>query len=166
MSPSIQSFVKSHRLSACALVAVAAAAFAGGAAAAIYKWVDASGRVIYSDQPPMGDVNAGTIAGSAPPSNPNAVRDMALQEAELKKRIAQREEEARKPGGAPAGDAKARQELCQRVRSEIARLQNSDQVLMYRYNEKGEAVQMDSAARRQERERLERIAADGCSGAN
>ena len=38
--------------------------------AALYKWTDANGRVVYSDQPPAGDVKVDTVAGPPPPANP------------------------------------------------------------------------------------------------
>ena len=33
--------------------------------AALYKWIDANGRVVYSDQPPPGNVKAEIVAGRA-----------------------------------------------------------------------------------------------------
>src|SRR4029453_18753239 len=51
-----------------------------------YKWTDANGRVVYSDQPPLGDVKIETLQGPPPPANPNAVKEMAVKDLELKKR--------------------------------------------------------------------------------
>ena len=50
----------------CAAIAVLAAGLACAPVfAALYKWTDASGRVIYSDQPPPGDAKVETL--KAPP---------------------------------------------------------------------------------------------------
>ena len=68
----------------CAIGAVLlATAPAGGA---LYKWTDANGRVIYSDQPPPGNVKVETINAPPPPANPNAVKDLANKEVELQKK--------------------------------------------------------------------------------
>ncbi len=49
----------------------ALAAFcAGSAPAALYKWTDAQGRIVYSDQPPMGNVKSEQLRGPPPPANP------------------------------------------------------------------------------------------------
>ena len=57
-------------------------------AAALYKWTDANGRVVYSDQPPPGNVKVDTLAGPPPPANPNAVKELASKEADAKKQQA------------------------------------------------------------------------------
>ncbi|MCC6869698.1 MAG: DUF4124 domain-containing protein, partial [Burkholderiales bacterium] len=48
------------RITVSALLAAGALALAGTSAAALYKWTDASGRVVYSDQPPTGNVKVET----------------------------------------------------------------------------------------------------------
>jgi hypothetical protein len=57
----------------------------GSVSAALYKWTDANGRVIYSDQPPIGNVKVETINAAAASANPNAVKELAAKDAELKK---------------------------------------------------------------------------------
>ncbi len=57
------------RLPALAALFAAALAFALPALAATYKWVDANGRVVYSDQPPGGGQKY-EVVGSAPPTTP------------------------------------------------------------------------------------------------
>ena len=49
-----------HRPAAYAIAATALLLAAVPAAAALYKWIDANGRVIYSDQPPPANVKAET----------------------------------------------------------------------------------------------------------
>ena len=66
---------------AAAMLGLGLALCAGGAAATLYKWTDANGRVVYSDQPPAGNVKYEIVGAAPPPANPNAVRDMAAQDA-------------------------------------------------------------------------------------
>src|SRR4029453_18104834 len=127
--------------------------------AALYKWVDANGRVTYSDQPPPGNVKAETVSAPATAANPEAVREMASQEVELKKRQAQRADEQKKAAQARVDEANRRQ-FCIEARSQI-RLYDSD-LLVQRVNEKGEPVYMDDTLKRKERERLEAIVRDKC----
>ena len=84
---------------------------AGPASAVLYKWVDANGRVSYSDQPPPASVKAEVVGGAPPPSAPDAVRAMANQEADLKKRQTQRADDQKKAEKARA-DAVTQQQAC------------------------------------------------------
>src|SRR5215210_873954 len=71
----------------CAAALLCAAAIVTPPAhAAMWKWIDSNGRVVYSDIPPAGDVQAERVSGPAPRANPNAVKDLVSQEADLKKR--------------------------------------------------------------------------------
>src|SRR5580765_5141069 len=77
-------------------IAVALAVVALPAAAALYKWTDANGRVIYSDQPPNGNYKVEAINAPPPPANPNAVKELASKEAELQqKKILRADDEAK-----------------------------------------------------------------------
>jgi hypothetical protein len=137
-------------------LALAATALALQAPAALYKWVDANGRVVYSDQPPVGNFKFEVVGAAAPPSNPDAVKELAGKEAEFKKRQADRAEDAKKAEKA-RGDAQKLGAQCAQVRAHLANLKRSDQVVIYRLNEKGERVVMDDAARKVEVERLEQL---------
>ncbi len=141
------------RATAAVLLAAGALALAGAASAALYKWTDANGRVVYSDQPPPGNVKVETIQGAPPPSNPNAVKELAAKEAELKKRQidaadAAKKAEAQRADLARVGDA------CSRAQMQIKQLA-AEMIGLARYNEKGEIVIVDDATRRKEREQLE-----------
>lgn len=130
------------------------------AAATLYKWTDANGRVVYSDQPPNADVKVETISGAAPPANPNAAKELAQKDAELKKRQADRTQAAAKSDKERAAKDK-RTEECARVAGSLKQLAWG-QVAIYRANEKGEQVPMDQAARQKERARLETWMKDNC----
>jgi len=129
------------------------------ASAALYKWVDANGRVTYSDQPPPGNVKSEVVNAPTSPANPDAVKEMATQGADLKKRQAQRAEEQKKAEQARIDEAN-RQQFCVDARSQI-RMYQSD-LLLQRVNERGEPVYMDDSMKRKERERLEAIVRDRC----
>ena len=143
-----------------AAVAIALAALP--ASAAMYKWTDANGRVIYSDQPPNGNYKVEAINAPPPPANPNAVKELATKEAELKQNKMLRADEESKAAKAKV-DADKKREQCQRVRGQVTMMQNDQNVLLFRSNEKGEPVYMDDAARRKEREQLEGWLRENCS---
>ena len=128
---------------------------AGPAGAVLYKWVDASGRVSYSDQPPPVNVKA-EIVGAA------AARDMANQDLELKKRQAQRAADQKKAEKVRA-DAAQQQQACTQARAEI-KIYEADELIISRINEKGEAVYLDDAMRMRERERLGAQIRQFCAG--
>ena len=110
--------------------------------AALYKWLDENGRVVYGDTPPPG-AKADRLS-AAPPADPGAVRDMASKDAELKKRQQQRADDAAKADKDQA-DLVRKRAQCQQARSNILTLRNGGNV--YRYNEKGERVFYEAADR-------------------
>ncbi len=136
-------------LAACALALLAA----GTASAALYKWTDANGRVVYSDQPPAGGIKYESVGGAAPPSNPNALKDMAAKEAEFKKRQTDAVTAGQKSDAERVQQAK-RNEMCERARSNVRTLA-AEQVALVRHNEKGEQVIVDDVTRRRERVEVE-----------
>jgi uncharacterized protein DUF4124 len=132
------------------------------AAATLYKWVDANGRVVYSDQPPTTPgIKAETLNAAAPPSNPNALKELAQKDAELRKRQADRVETAAKSDkDRVAKDRRA--EDCARLADGIKQL-SWGQVVMYGTNEKGEHVPLDDAAREKQKQRMEQQMKELCS---
>ena len=143
-----------------AAFAIAALGVVATADAALYKWVDSNGRVVYSDQPPPGDVKVDTIAGPPPPANPNAVREMVTKEAELKKQQGDAAENAKKAAQTRA-DAQKMAGNCKDARAEVTSLA-ANQILLYKVNEKGETIYLDDADRRRRREDLETFIRTNC----
>jgi hypothetical protein len=143
-------------------IAVVLAAFcvAQPALGALYKWVDANGRVVYSDQPPTSDVKVETISGPPPPSNPNAPQDLANKQLESKKQQAEAATNAKKAMQQRA-DLERRVDACKEARAEVARMA-ADQVLLYTINEKGEQVFMNDADRKRRRETAELFIKGNC----
>ena len=113
-------------LGACML----AATCAGTAAAALYKWTDAQGRIVYSDQPPAANVKTEQLRAPPPAANPNAAKAD-------KERV----------------DGTKLAESCAQARGQLKQLSES-QLAVYRYNEKGEREIMDDDARGRERAKV------------
>jgi uncharacterized protein DUF4124 len=122
----------------CALALVALPA-----AAALYKWTDENGRSVYGDTPPAG-VKAERVNAATPPADPNAVRDLATKDAQIKARQRTRAEEEAKTEKAQA-DAKAKGERCAQIRGNIQTMRSS--VAVYKFNEKGEKVFLEGPDR-------------------
>jgi hypothetical protein len=146
---------------AAAVFALGSAAFTDPVSAALYKWTDANGRVVYSDQPPTGDVKIETLQGPPPAANPNAVKEMALKELELKKRQTDAAEKDKKADSQRVDLAK-KTDQCARMQTQIRQLA-AEQISLVRINEKGEQVHIDDATRRKERAELELWVKANCS---
>lgn len=114
------------------------------AAAATYKWTDANGHVVYSDQPPPGNIKSELVGPAAPPSNPNAVKDMAQKDLELQKRQKDRADADVKAEKARQGDAR-RRDLCLVVRGRLKDMREGKPV--FRYDAGGARVILDEKAR-------------------
>ncbi|MGE5172094.1 MAG: DUF4124 domain-containing protein [Rudaea sp.] len=129
-------------------VALLAGTYGAAASAALYKWTDANGRVVYSDQPPLGAVKTEQLRGAPPPANPNAAKELAQREAEFKKRQADAAKTEEKAGKDHANAAQ-HAEACAQARGQLKQLAES-QLAIYRYNEKGEREVLDDDARARE----------------
>jgi Skp family chaperone for outer membrane proteins len=143
------------------VVAGALALAAALASATTYKWTDANGRVVYSDQPPSGNFNVESISAPPPPANPNAVKELASKEAALQQRRQLRAEEESKAAKARV-DGEKKRDQCGKARGQIAVMQ-SDQIV-YQTNAKGEQVFLDNTARRKERDQLTAWVKENCAG--
>ena len=129
-----------------------AVTLASSAAAALYKWTDAQGRTVYSDQPPSTSVKSEQLRAPPPPANPNAAKELAQREAEYRKRQTEQTEAAAKSEKERA-DAGKRAEACAQAKGQLKQLGES-QLAIYRYNEKGEREVMDDDARGRERAKI------------
>jgi uncharacterized protein DUF4124 len=143
-------------MSRASLTAVAAvllaATYADCAFAALYKWTDAQGHVVYSDQPPSGNVKTEQLRAAPPPANPNAAKELAQRQADFQKRQADAAKSAEKTGKEQANAAQIA-ESCANARGQLKQLSES-QLAIYRYNAKGEREMLDDDARAKERAKL------------
>ena len=133
---------------------------ASPASSALYKWTDANGRVVYSDQPPPGNVKVDTLSGPPPPANPDAMKELAAKEVESRKQQQDAAASAKKTAQQRVDAAKVAG-TCTDARAELSRL-SADQLLLYSVNEKGQAVYMDDTERRRRREKLETFLKSNC----
>ncbi len=149
--------LSAHAAPAAAMVALLLAFHPAGAV--LYKWVDANGRVTYSDQPPSGNVKAEIVGATPPPADPSAMRDLANQEADLKKAQSQRADELKKAAKTRSDQLQLQQD-CADARVRL-RLYASDQPIAH-IDEKGDQVFVDDATRQQTRARLESQIRERC----
>jgi hypothetical protein len=138
--------MKSRILLALLLAGMALGANAGQ----VYKWVDASGKVHYTDQPGPGDggkqVNVDVSSAPSVVGDKPAPQSLAEKERDARKRKAG-EDEAKVKKEKEAADKKAREYNCARARESLRTLELGGRLT--RYDEAGELVVMDDAARQQ-----------------
>ncbi len=160
------------------LFALAAVLLATPALAGTWQWRDASGRMVYSDQPPPADVPVSRIVrapapapaqgGGAQPATaaaaavPAASGSWVEKEQASRKRALEREEAERR-------QAAEREQAARNVRAcEEARgaLRTLDSGLRVSYvDERGERQILDDAARARRAEAVRQEIARNCSGA-
>jgi len=128
----------------------------------VYKWVDANGRVVYSDQPPQGDVKSEVVRPPPPPVNPNAATELEDRQIADKQREKKRADEALAAQQARELSER-RREACVSALGQMRALQRTSEVV-YRFNERGERVLMTDDARRAAIEREQRIVRENCPG--
>jgi Skp family chaperone for outer membrane proteins len=143
-----------------AALAAVALALALPALATTYKWVDAGGRVVYSDQPPTGGQKYEVVGSAAPPDNPNATREMANKDAELRKLQKDRVEDAQKAEKTRA-DAQKKADVCAQARAAV-RTYQSDQPLLTT-NDKGERVYLEGSERARRLAEQQRLVREYCA---
>lgn len=118
--------------------------------AALSKWVDADGKVHYSDQPPPPNVKAKTLRvtsdTAAPASAPAAPKTIAEREAELRKA-----QQAKKEAAGKAAQEQARVEAeksaCATAQQNLRTLQEGMRIM--EVDAKGERSYLDDEQRQQ-----------------
>jgi len=127
--------------------------FTCGAQGALVKWVDAKGKVHYSDQAPPPDVNAQVLvvplsakgmSGSA--SGVSAQKSFVERETERKKEL-KAKEEAEQKSTQKQQSALTKQKNCTSAKANLKALESNSPLATY--NESGESTPMDEATRRQ-----------------
>lgn len=135
--------------------------------AGVSKWVDAEGKVHYSDQPPppsaksQKNLDIQTVPSSpkATPDSMGGARSLAERELESRKRRVKAEEAAAKQAEEKK-DAQRKQENCAQARNQLQALQEGQRIV--RYDEKGERVFLEDSARPQAIEEAKRAADSWC----
>ncbi|MHB1619806.1 MAG: DUF4124 domain-containing protein [Sulfuricella sp.] len=135
--------------------------------AGVIKWVDAKGKVHYSDQPPPStaksqknlDFQTGPASPIATPDSKGGEKSLAEKDLEFRKRRAEAEKAAAKQAEEKK-DAKRKQENCAQARNQLQALQEGQRIVQY--NEKGERVFLEDSARPQAIEEAKRAADSWC----
>ncbi len=117
-----------------------------------YKWRDAGGRIQYSDTPPppgAKDVQQLRKAPTGPASStPAGGKSLADQDADFRKRLAERSEaEAKQIKAAEEEQVRARN--CEQAKGQLAAVESGGR--MVQFNEKGERLALDDAGRERAR---------------
>lgn len=135
------------------LIFVSVLAIAASAHAGITKWVDADGKVHYSDGPPPASaksqksLNIPNKPAATPPAEGKTGgegKSLAERDLESRKRRVEAEEAAAKEAK-DKEEAKRKEANCAQARAQLKALQEGQR--MSSYNEKGERVFMEDAAR-------------------
>jgi len=142
---------------------------------AVYKWVDESGRVHYTDQPPPGGAKRQeTVTTRKPATAPTATtpgadgekaaatgpKSVADQEMEFRKRrLEAAEAEAKRQKEAEAAEEKKRN--CSQARNRLASLENGGRVSKYGPN--GEIIYLSDAEIAREVSEARKVADSWCN---
>lgn len=128
------------------------------ALAGLNKWVDADGKVHYSDQPPPANAKATTLrspssakdsateSGAAASSAPAAPKTIAEREAELKK-AQQAKKEAADNAAQERAEADAKKDSCAAARQNLHTLQEGARIM--EIGASGERTYLSDEGRRQ-----------------
>ena len=131
-------------------------AFAG-----VYKWVDSSGKVQYSDQPPTNNSKTKQLkVETSPPVTQSTAgekapvaKSAADKEIEFRKRRVE-SEETQKKQDKQANETKQKQENCINARGQLRSMQESGRIV--KYDENGEKAYLDDAGRQQAIEKAQK----------
>lgn len=135
------------------------------AQAALNKWVDADGKVHYSDTAPA-DAKVKRLRSSAEPESATpasgvpAPKSLAEREAEWKKSQLSKAEAEKKAAQQKEQDL-TKQKNCEAARSNLAALENSPALVTY--NAQGERTYLDDTARAQRIEEARQAVKNNCN---
>ena len=135
------------------------------AGAQIYKWKDASGKTVISDQPPPCQLpvvkqnDSSPAAQTDPAQTSPAQPSLADRELEFRKRQKETRENAEKAEKEAAAAAQ-REKDCQTARGQLQSLESGARIALR--NDQGERYFMDDAQRAQEAERTRQFVETQC----
>lgn len=154
------------RVSAATLfLSASALLFAGDLMAGeyIYQWKDKSGQIVYSDNPPPGNIPSRRLrrdaVGEISGQDAAPAKSVADQDLEMKKRQQEQSEKQAKSDKESA-DSKARAQNCEMAKNQLAALESGQRIA--RFNAQGEREYLDDAQRATEVERTRKAVADSC----
>lgn len=117
-----------------------------GAAAQMYSWKDANGKIQYSDEPPPGKVQARKVAPPSAPSSDAAERrkEAADRDMEARKKQKEAKESATKAEKEKA-DAEDKRVNCEKARGQLQAIESGQ--ARFTTDAKGERIALDGAVR-------------------
>lgn len=149
------------------LTIVSMLALATAAQAGVTRWVDADGKVHYSDQPPpttaksqkILDLKNSPALPKAAPDSKGGEKSLAEKYLESRKRRVQAEETAAKQAK-DQEEAKSRKANCDQARNQLQALQEGQRIS--KFNEKGERVFLEDSDRALAIEEAKKVADSWC----
>jgi hypothetical protein len=141
-------------------LAVAALLVTTAVNAQIYQWKDGSGKTVYSDMPPVGEVNS-PVKIEAGSSNSNAASQKTTADRDMDFRKRQKESQDNS-GKAQKEQAAAsdKKENCDKSRLYLQNLQSGERI--GRRDEKGERYFMEDDQRQQEITKAQQAVQTNC----
>lgn len=136
-----------------------------GTHAALNKWVDADGKVHYSDSPPVDAKvqklrNSTAPEASAPATGAPAQKSVAEREADWKK-SQNTKDEAEKKAALEKENVAIKQKNCDSARGNLAAYENSPR--MVQYDAQGERTYLDETARAQKIDEARKAVSTYCN---
>lgn len=116
------------------------------AGAALNKWIDANGKVHYSDQPPVGVEATPVRAAPSPAVAPAAPKSYTEREAELKK-ARQSQNEAAGKAAQEQSNAEIEKANCNAAQQALRSLQQGGRIV--EYDDSGERRYVEDSERQQ-----------------
>lgn len=149
------------------LTIVSMLVLATAAQAGVTRWVDAEGKVHYTDQPPPTsaksqknlDLKSSPALPQAAPDSKGGEKSLAEKDLEYRKRKVQAEETAAKQAKEQE-EAKSRKANCEQARNHLQALQEGQRVS--KFNEKGERVFLEDNDRAKAIEEAKKVADSWC----
>lgn len=138
-------------------------AFAAGASAQLYRWVDKDGRVRYTDTPPPAGVQSRKLGAPAPDAAAQGASKGPLTPAEQEQAFRKRRLEAQKAAEKSElarKEAEAKQQNCARAQEYLRTLESGQRVT--RTNAQGEREFIDDATRARETQAARQAVRDWC----
>lgn len=130
-------------------LAVTALFVATSVSAQIYQWKDENGKMIYSDQPPIGIPHQHLQKANTPPPAASSAtqKTVADRDMDFRKRQKDSQESAEKAKKEQSASAE-KQQYCDNTRRRLQALESGERISMH--DDKGERYYMDDAQREKE----------------
>jgi hypothetical protein len=149
------------------IIIVSMLALATAAQAGVTRWVDADGKVHYSDQPAPStaksqknlDLKNNPALPKAAPDSKGGEKSLAEKDLESRKRRVEAEEGAAKQAK-DQEEAKSRKSNCAQARNQLQALQEGQKIS--KFDEKGERVFLEDSARPQAIEEAKKTVDSWC----